>query len=158
MADRRRGAASVLDISVYEEKEPSRSGETITYTSGKSERFGSYVMTVFVVAAVGALLYGVIDSKVQATAIRSEINNEQMIVDTLKSENARMKTEIESKSSMKAVESYAENVLGMQKLDKSQCEYITLESGNVIEIPENTDNFFVKVKSAISDFLDYLRG
>ena len=113
---------------------------------------------MLIVGLVGAAMYLVIDAKVQATAIRSEINNEQSVVDMLRSENYRMKAEIENKSSMKAVESYAENVLGMQKLEKSQCEYITLESSNVIEIPENEDNFFVKMKSKISEFIDYIRG
>ena len=69
-----------------------------------------------------------------------------------------MQAEIESKSSRKAVESYAENILGMQKLDKSQCEYVSLESGNVIEIPEENDNIFVDIKNAVSEFIDYLRG
>ena len=155
MADRRRGEARVYDVPAYKESEkirhsePRHSSAAITYSSAtNSERMESYIKIVLVVIVVGAALYSVIDAKVQATAIRGEINSEQSIVNMLRSENERMKAEIESKSSMKAVESYAENVLGMQKLEKSQCEYITLESGNVIEIPENDDNFFVKMKSS----------
>ena len=165
MADRRRGAANVYDVPAYKEPEkikrtePSHSSAAITYSSGtKEERMESYIKTFIIVIIVAAAMYGVIDAKVQATAIRNEINTEQSVVDMLRSENTRMKAEIESKSSMKAVESYAENILGMQKLEKSQCEYITLESGNIIEIPENSNDFFVKLKSAFSEFIDYIRG
>ena len=124
----------------------------------RDEAPGTYGRLMLVIAIAGIMLYAVIDSKVQATAIRNEINSQQKVVDTLRDENNRMQAEIESKSSRKAVESYAENILGMQKLDKSQCEYVSLESGNVIEIPEENDNIFVDIKNAVSEFIDYLRG
>ena len=56
------------------------------------------------------------------------------------------------------MESYAEDILGMQKLDKSQIEYVSVSNGSVVDIPENDDNIFVKIKNGVSDFLDYLRG
>ena len=46
----------------------------------------------------------------------------------------------------------------MQKLDKSQIEYLSIENGNVIDIPEENENFFVKIKHSFEDFLEYLRG
>lgn len=94
----------------------------------------------------------------ESADIRSKINDEQKRVDVLRSENTRMQAEIETKISRKAVESYAEDILGMQKLDKSQCEYITLESGNVIEIPETEESFFVRLYNDISEFFEYLKG
>lgn len=69
-----------------------------------------------------------------------------------------MQTEIESKNSLKNIEDYAENILGMQKLDKSQVDYITIESGNVVEIPQEEDNIFVNIKNALDDFVEYIRG
>ena len=88
----------------------------------------------------------------------SDINklNDQVMI--LESENVRMQTAIESKSALKAVEDYAVDVLGMQKLDKSQIEYLSIENGNVIDIPEENENFFVKIKHSFEDFLEYLRG
>ena len=79
-------------------------------------------------------------------------------VEHLRMEYFRMETEIERKSALNSVEEYAENILGMQKLDKAQIEYLSLENGNVIEISEDSDNIFVKAKHAIEDFVEYLRG
>ena len=79
-------------------------------------------------------------------------------VDVLHSENVRMQTEIESKSALRSVEDYAEDVLGMQKLDKSQIEYLTMQNGNMIDIPEASHNQFVKMQHAFEDFVEYLRG
>jgi len=69
-----------------------------------------------------------------------------------------MLTRIEQKSSQKVVEDYAENVLGMQKLDNAQVEYISLESGNKVEIPEQNENVLKKIKNAFDSFVEYLRG
>jgi 3-oxoacyl-[acyl-carrier-protein] synthase III len=95
---------------------------------------------------------------VENAAIHTEINNLNSQVDILRSENVRMQTEIESKSALKSVEDYAENVLGMQKLDKSQIEYLSIENGNVVDIPESNENIFVKIKNAFENFVEYIRG
>ena len=60
-----------------------------------------------------------------------------------------MKTAIEEKSSQKAVEEYAENVLGMQKLERSQTEYITIDSGNVVEVSRKNESVFSKLESEL---------
>ena len=55
------------------------------------------------------------------------------------------------------VEEYAENELGLQKLDKSQIEYVEIEGDTVAEVvaPEDT-NIFVKIKRWFSDLLEYI--
>ena len=52
---------------------------------------------------------------------------------------------IEEKSSQKAVEEYAVKVLGMQKLERSQTEYVSIESGNHAEVSENEETVFEKI-------------
>lgn len=163
----RRNSARVYDIpgnkqEVQEERiektNPSHSSAHIVRNVRKDEAPGTYSKVIGLVLVALVAFATVVSAKVEATDVRNQINEQQKIVNTLKSENTRMQAEIESKTSRKTVESYAENILGMQKLDKSQCEYISLESGNVIEIPEDEDNFFVKLYNKVSDFLEYLRG
>ena len=48
--------------------------------------------------------------------------------------------------SQKTVEEYAVNVLGMQKLERSQTEYITIDSGNVVEVSKKNESVFAKIK------------
>ena len=114
---------------------------------------------ILITAVMAVLVLSlVVYPKVQQATIMSDINklNDQVMI--LESENVRMQTAIESKSALKAVEDYAVDVLGMQKLDKSQIEYLSIENGNVIDIPEENENFFVKIKHSFEDFLEYLRG
>lgn len=114
---------------------------------------------ILITAVMAVLVLSlVVYPKVQQATVMSDINklNDQVMI--LESENVRMQTAIESKSALKAVEDYAVDVLGMQKLDKSQIEYLSIENGNVIDIPEENENFFLKIKHSFEDFLEYLRG
>lgn len=113
------------------------------------------LITAFMAVLVLSL---VVYPKVQQATVMSDINKLNDKVMILESENVRMQTAIESKSALKAVEDYAIDVLGMQKLDKSQIEYLSIENGNVIDIPEENENFFVKLKHSFEDFLEYIRG
>jgi cell division protein FtsL len=145
------------DLSKYEHTKPDKSPH-IKVHKDKKEVTGSAPKIIVVTMTAGVLLGAVIYGKVQNAALHTEIANKEQAVDILNSENVRMQTEIESKSSLKNVEDYAENILGMQKLDKSQIDYITIESGNVVEIPQENDNIFVSIKNAIDDFVEYIRG
>lgn len=114
---------------------------------------------ILITAVMAVLVLSlVVYPKVQQATVMSDINKLNNQVMILESENVRMQTAIESKSALKAVEDYAVDVLGMQKLDKSQIEYLSIENGNVIDIPEENENFFVKIKHSFEDFLEYLRG
>lgn len=124
----------------------------------RAENTGSVPKLIVTLSAAGLLMGAVIYGKVENAAIHAEITAQTKYVQMLDSENVRMQTEIEEKTALKSVESYAEDILGMQKLDKSQIEYVSVSSGSVIDIPENDDNIFVKIKNGVSDFLEYLRG
>jgi len=79
-----------------------------------------------------------------------------LLVDT--SENVRMQSELEAKMSMKNVEDYAENTLGLTKLDKSQIVYMEVQSDNVIEVAPEKRSFFVTVRDKLDDLLAYILG
>lgn len=149
------------DLSKYENavEKPHQEVKTkIKVQRAKAETVGSAPKVILLTIVAGLLLGLVIYGKVQNAAIHTDIANQNKYVDTLRSENVRMQTEIESKSALKSVEDYATNILGMQKLDKSQIEYLSLENGNVVDIPDQSENFFVKIKNGFEDFVEYLRG
>ena len=64
------------------------------------------ILAVILIAAAGALLSLCISSKADIAAVHAAIVNEEAQVLALEQENTRMKTELEQKSSQKAVESY----------------------------------------------------
>ncbi len=141
----------------FEEAAPKKSPK-IRIKRQKAEDVGSAPKLIVMALAAGLLLGALIYGKVENTAIHSEIAAQTQYVNMLASENVRMQSELEEKTALKSVETYAEQVLGMQKLDKSQIEYVSISNGNVVDIPENEENIFVKIKNSFNDFVEYLRG
>lgn len=149
------------DLSSYEEyAERSMARENIK--ARRAVKTGQSVVAapalVLLIIAAGAMLSLCISSKADIAAVHSAIVSEEALVKTLEQENSSMVTRIEQKSSQKAVEDYAENILGMQKLDSAQIEYVTLESGNKVEISEGNSNIFTKIKNSFNSFVEYLMG
>lgn len=145
------------DLTKYEDVAPEKAPK-IRIHRRKAENYGSVPKMIALVAAAGLLMGAVIYGKVENAAVHTNITEQTKYAEMLASENARMRSELEEKTALKSVETYAETVLGMQKLDKSQIEYVSLSNGSMIDIPETEDNIFVKIKNSFSDFLEYIRG
>lgn len=145
------------DLTKYEDVAPEKAPK-IRIHRRKAENTGSVPSMIALAAAVGILLGAVIYGKVEEASIHAEITAQTKYVEMLNSENVRMRSELEEKTALKSVETYVENVLGMQKLDKSQIEYVSVSNGSVVDIPESEDNIFVRIKHTLNDFLEYIRG
>ena len=145
------------DLEKFEET-ASEKAPKIRVKRQKAENAGSAPKLLVMALAAGVLLGALIYGKVENTAIHSEIAAQTRYVEMLESENVRMQSELEEKTALKSVESYAEDILGMQKLDKSQIEYVSISNGNVVDIPENEENIFVKLRNSFNDFVEYLKG
>ena len=160
MADRNSNLAYDLSrYENYEERASQRRQNNIkSVAAPKPKPIIAAPMLVLLIIMAGAMLSFCITSKANIAAVHAAIVNEEAAVRALEQENVSMATRLEQKSSQKVVEDYAENVLGMQKLDNAQVEYISLESGNKVEIPEQDTNVFKKIKNAFDSFVEYLRG
>lgn len=145
------------DLTKYEDVAPEKAPK-IRVRRKRNEASGSAPKLIVAISAAGLLLGAVVYGKVENAAVHAEIADQTKYVNMLNSENVRMKSEIEEKTALKSVELYAEEILGMQKLDKSQIEYVSLSNGSVVDIPEDEDNIFIKIKSTFTDFMEYIRG
>ena len=105
-----------------------------------------------------ALLAAVIYSNVQQLQISNQITEKQQELTDLQSENVRMRSEIAGRTSNKNIQTYAEEVLGMRTIDQSQIEYVQIQTDDVVNIPEEEQNVFVRVKIWFDSFVEYLRG
>ena len=132
--------------------------QKLEYPEPKTEKKVSVVKVILGALVCFALLAAVILSNVQQLQLTSEITAKQKEYTDLQSENVRMQTELAGKTSNKNVQEYAENVLGMHPLNPSQVEYIQIQTADVVEIPEEEQNVFVKVKNAFDSFVAYMRG
>ena len=96
-------------------------------------------------------------SRAQLNEMNSVINEKQEELKTLQEEYKRLKSDLDQKTSAQAVEDYAENVLGMQKIESNQIQYITVEDSDKVEVNETEDTGVLqKIGGAISDFFAYL--
>ncbi len=145
------------DLSKYEDVAPEKAPK-IRIRRQKAEHVGSAPKMIVMTAAAGLLLGAVIYGKVENASVYAQVTEQTNAVEMLASENVRMQSELEEKTALKSVEAYAEDVLGMHKLDKSQIEYVSVSNGSEVDIPDTEDNIFVKIKNAFSDFLEYIRG
>ena len=98
-----------------------------------------------------AILFSVVYGKVQVSDIYSQINAQKSELNVAESENARLKAELESYTSLRNIEEYAEEI-GLKKLDKAQIWYVDIQQEDVVKIPEKNENFFVKIRSAVRKF------
>lgn len=110
------------------------------------------------VAILGAMIFCLLGSKMENSELCNQIASTTKQLDVLHSENVRMKAEIDGRTSLKNVEDYAENVLGLQKLEKSQIDYVQFQKDNVIEVSDESQNVFVKIKNKFFSILEYLKG
>ncbi|MCD8345487.1 MAG: septum formation inhibitor [Oscillospiraceae bacterium] len=116
------------------------------------------LFTIFLTAAVVfAVMFALLYGKVETNRLFGEITTLESQLSELESDNASLAAEYESKTSLKSVEEYAQNVLGLEKLDKSQIEYVEVEGDTVIEVVETeSSNIFVIIKNWFDDLFEYL--
>lgn len=116
-------------------------------------------LKIFIAGVLSLLLFSVvINSYVQLNEAYSEISSANTELNELRSENVRMQTELESKASISNIKEYAEQRLGMSRLDQSQIQYLQIQTEDVVVIEEGEQNIFVKIKHKFEDIVAYLRG
>ena len=136
-------------------KAPPASGRLFSIPSNKR----GAAAKVFMIGMLALLLFGVvINSYVELNEIYSEITTANTELSELRTENVQMQTELEGKASISNIKEYAESYLGLQQLDKSQIQYIEIQTEDEVEIDEGQQNIFVRIKNKFDDFVAYLRG
>lgn len=125
----------------------------------QSESRAGSAISIFLVAVLSAAMLGtVIYTLDKRNNLYNQIIEQTAKLTELEAENVRLQSERDSNMTLKNVEEYAETVLGMQKLDKSQIEYIRIQTDDVIKIPQAEENIWIKIKNMFKDCVEYLRG
>lgn len=110
---------------------------------------------------VGLIAFGIafafIYGKVELSRITNEQSELMAQLAQLEENNLSLESELEAKTSLVKVEDYAENELGLIKLDKSQIEYVEIENDAVIEVIEKEDESLLSsIKSWFDGVLEYI--
>lgn len=135
-----------------EEAEPVIVHRTISNRRGSVMRI--VMLSLLAAAILGSVIYSLDRRNTMYNKV-SYLNNE---LEKVESENVRLQSELESEMSAKNVEEYAENVLGMQKIDSSQIEFIKIQTGDVVYIPKQKKTIFDKVGDFFDKCAEYFKG
>ncbi len=115
---------------------------------------GSVVIGLLTVLLIGCVIYG----KVQTNEIYTTLAQLQAEYDDITAQNVSMRSEMEGKLTVKNIEEYAENVLGLRQLDQSQIEYVQIQTEDEVVISEPDENIIVTINDYLNSFWEFLRG
>ena len=93
------------------------------------------------------------------TDLTNQVNELQSKVDILDSEYTSLKAQEQSTMTLAEIENYAENELGLVRLDSNQEEYVSVEKPDQVEVKSGSSGMdklvsnFVKSFNAILSFL-----
>jgi len=94
------------------------------------------LISVFIGVLFAAFFALMLFNKSQMSEISDKINKEQQLLMELEAEHTRLQMELEGQMSIRNVEEYARDVLGMQKVDPAQVERIAGEKTDRAEVSE----------------------
>lgn len=146
------------DYSAYDEQELVVS-EKIKYrrnTAARHKKNSTLKLIGLAVAAL-ALMCSMIYGRVELSSLYTQQANMEAELTQLTNDNISLESELAAKTGLTKVEEYAQKELGLQKLDKSQIEYVEVEKETVAEVVNSDDaNVFVKIKRWFSGVLEYI--
>ncbi len=140
-----------------EETPEQRRASNITMRKTPPKR-GSASKVLLIACSVFAICFVVISGKVETSKIYRQISSAEQNLESVQSENVRLQSELEGKMTLKNVEEYASEVLGLQKLNNTQIEYVETQTDDVVVIPEEEKNIFVRIKDGFDKFVEYIFG
>lgn len=148
------------DLSVYEPKvkEPVREQKPKIQVNRNTQAKPMAVRRLMFCGIMAAFLgLAVLFGQVESNRLFGEISQLRAEIKTLNADNAALAAEYDSRTSLKSVEEYAKDTLGLQKLDKSQIQYVEFEGNGVIEVVETEkENIFVRIKNWLENLGEYL--
>lgn len=109
------------------------------------------------VAFASAVLFSMVFNQIEVSKLTREQSELSSQLNQLQNECTNLEAQLASKTGITAVEDYAENTLGLTKLDKAQVEFVEIDVPTVSEVIENEDEgFFASVKSWVDSVKEYL--
>ena len=111
-----------------------------------------YVATA-ALALVAAFVVTMLYSRAVLTELNQQIAAQTNALADAQSENTRLSAQLDAKVSLRNVEEYATQALGMVSIDKSQITYVDLSEGDKIELTMDSPRLSLidRIRVAISN-------
>lgn len=150
------------DYNIYEEAEQSEAMHESREEGKKTaplrrHKTASVIKVLAVCVAAFAVCWYMIHGKVELTGLYSQQTKLEQELSRLTDENISLESELAQKTGLTKVENYAENRLGLKKLDKSQIEFIEVPKRQVTQAAAADEgNLFVRIKNWFNGVLEYI--
>ena len=151
-----RNTASPEPVSPEKNEKPEEKPQISMKT--KEDKGGS-IFTIILGSALASVMLGfVVYSYNQSNTVYNKVASKESELDSVQAENVRLQAELENRMSAQNVEEYAENVLGMKKIDSSQRKYIQIQTDDVVNIPQQNETILSRIKDFFDYCVEYFRG
>ena len=129
--------------------------EQLEINRRKHYRPTTVIATFLLFAITASVLATMIYSQVRLTELTEQINAANKQLEESKSITTQLEMKVEAKLSLREVEEYAQNTLGMTKTEASQIHYIQLSEGDKEEVVETEEqrSFLDKLSDMLSGLL-----
>ena len=147
-----------FDYSAYDNAQEAEAQRAIKYKKNPAlkQKTVSVVAVIGICLLVAVVLGTMIYGRVEISSLCSEQTRQEEQLAQLQGENVSLQSELAQKTNMSKVEEYAENELGLKKLDKSQIEYVTVESDSVAKVVKAEDVLtYALFPQVATDFFKY---
>ena len=147
------------DLSFYEQEQErhiarKEKKDNVVINAQTKFSLGKRIANIVSVAVLITLIVAVIATNAAITTTSTEIAGLENEIVRLESEKSYLEFTLESRMTLDQIESYAENQLGMVKMDSAQKKYVQLESENKIVVNQSPAK--EKLDEAIQPILSYL--
>ena len=147
---------SAFEIDERSEKRAKNREQQIKVKTTSVAKSGNALKILFGVACVAVIAFAILVSKVQLSEYATQISAESTALELAERENVRLRSNLDNMVTPSKVEEYAEDVLGLQKTQKSQIKYIRMNTESMTEVAEEGTNVFVSIKDWFDGILEYL--
>ncbi|MCL2634503.1 MAG: cell division protein FtsL [Oscillospiraceae bacterium] len=146
---------STFDMEEIAEKKKSRPQLRVVPLS--NARHGSWFMLLIMLACIVATAAVVIFGKVQLNEINAANSVATVQLEEANKENARLQAKLDSMVTPAKIEEYAQNELGLSRVQRSQEYHLSANTERIIEVAqvEETD-MFSTINSWFNGILEYL--
>ncbi len=128
------------------------------YRNTKRKASASSLITLITLSIFASvIMLSMVVSQIEVSRLTREQSELSQQLSQLQRECTDLEAQLASKTGITAVEDYAENTLGLTKLDKAQVEFVEIPVPTVSEVIEKEEEgFFTSVKNWVDSVKEYL--
>ena len=153
----RNGNLAVAYDTLHEQKKKKTNKRKIVVTTNTAVRHKGRTLNACLIGLIAVLMAAALFGRVEISELYTQRAELETKLERIQDETAGLEAEFTQKTGMTKVEEYAEDKLGLNKLDKSQIEYVEVKSPEKAEVINSDDsNIFVKIKRWFSSALEYI--